>query len=283
MADGLESQTMKRTRMAELSMNETTTFRWSFEEDVAQYAAAGIRAIGVWRNKLSDCGSEKARDLLNQKGLKVSHLFWAGGFTGSDGRTHRESIDDAAEAVRTAAELDCRTLMICSGPRAGHTYNHARRLVQGALVELAPQAGKLDVTLAIEPMHPGCAEQWTFLTTLEDTLELLESVGSPHVKMVLDTYHLGQERGLVDRLAGVVPQIAMVQLGDARQPPDGEQNRCRLGEGVVPLAAIVAALKAGGYNGYYDVELLGEELETADYPSLLQHAKEAFKTLISRE
>ena len=35
--------------MAELSMNETTTFRWSFEEDVAHYAAAGIPAIGVWR------------------------------------------------------------------------------------------------------------------------------------------------------------------------------------------------------------------------------------------
>ena len=63
-----------------------------------------------------------------------------------------------------------------------------------------------------------------------------------------------------------MPHVAIVQLGDARRPPDGEQNRCRLGEGVVPLAEIVAALKAGGYDGYYDVELLGEEMETADYP-----------------
>ena len=124
--------------MAELSMNETTTFRWSFEEDVAQYAAAGIPAIGVWRQKLSDCGLSKARELLRRSGLKVSHLFWAGGFTGSDGRSYRESVDDAAEAVRTAAELDCRTLVVCSGPRAGHTYNHARRLVQGALTRVGP-------------------------------------------------------------------------------------------------------------------------------------------------
>ena len=266
--------------MAELSMNETTTFRWSFEEDVAQYAAAGIPAIGVWRQKLSDCGLAKARDLLHQSGLKVSHLFWAGGFTGSDDRSHRESVDDAAEAVRTAAELDCRTLVVYSGPRAGHTYNHARRLVQGALVELAPRAGELGVTLAIEPMHPGCADQWTFLTALDDTLELLEEIGSPQVKMVLDTYHLGQESGLVDRLTTLVPQVAIVQLGDARRPPQGEQNRCRLGEGVVPLAEIAAALKAGGYNGYYDVELLGEEIEAIDYPSLLEHAKEAFRTLV---
>jgi sugar phosphate isomerase/epimerase len=266
--------------MAELSVSETTTFRWSFEEDMARYAAAGIPAIGIWRHKLSDCGLSRAGELLQRSRLKVSHLFWAGGFTGSDGRSYRESIDDAAEAVRNAAELDCRTLVVYSGPRAGHTYSHARRLVHGALSELAPQARELGVTLAIEPMHPGCADQWTFLTTLDDTLDFLAAVASPQVKMVLDTYHLGQESGLLGRLAAILPQVAIVQLGDARRPPVGEQNRCRLGEGVVPLAEIVAGLKAGGYSGYYDVELLGEELEVADYPSLLQHAKEAFEVLV---
>jgi len=266
--------------MAELSISETTTFRWSFEEDVTQYAAAGIPAIGVWRHKLSDCGQPKALDLLGGGRLKVSHLSWAGGFTGSDGRTHRESIEDAAEAIRTAAEFDCRTLVVYTGPRAGHTLNHARRLLQTALAELTPLAAALDVTLAFEPMHPGCAAEWTFLTSLDDTLELLQAVGSPQVKMVFDTYHLGLQDGLADRVSAVVPYIAMVQLGDARQPPNGEQNRCRLGDGRVPLPEIVAALKAAGYNGYYDVELLGEEIEAHDYPSLLKHAKEAFAKLV---
>jgi sugar phosphate isomerase/epimerase len=267
--------------MAELSMNEATTFRWSLEEDIVQYAAAGIPAIGVWRQKLSDCGQSKARDLLHQSGIKVSHLFWAGGFTGSDGRSYRESIDDASEAVRTAADLACPTLVVYTGPRAGHTYNHARRLVQGALIELAPQAKELGVSLALEPMHPGCAEQWTFLTSLDDTVDLLESIANPQIKMVLDTYHLGQSGELVERLPAILPHVAIIQLGDARRPPKGEQNRCRLGEGVVPLVEIIAALKAGGYNGYYDVELLGEEIESVDYPSLLQHAKEMFEKLVT--
>ena len=91
--------------MAELSMNETTTFRWSFEEDAANYAAAGIPAIGVWRQKLSDCGRRGPSNCSADSGLKVSHLLWAGGFTGSDGRSYRESVDDAAEALRTAAAL----------------------------------------------------------------------------------------------------------------------------------------------------------------------------------
>jgi sugar phosphate isomerase/epimerase len=266
--------------MAELAINETTTFRWSFEEDVVHYAAARIAAIGVWRQKLSDCGLARARDLLHHSALNVSHLFWAGGFTGSDGRSYRESVDDAVDALRTAADLNCRTLVVCSGPRAGHTFNHARQLVQGALVELAPQAAKLGVTLAIEPMHLGCAAEWTFFTSLDDTLRLLEAIAHPQVKMVLDTYHLGFEVGLAQRIAAILPQVALVQLGDGRRPPHGEQSRCRLGEGVVPLAEIVAALKTAGYDGYYDVELIGEELESADYAALIEHAKEAFQTLV---
>jgi sugar phosphate isomerase/epimerase len=266
--------------MAELSMNETTTFRWSFEEDVAGYAAAGIPAMGVWRQKLSDCGQSRALELLGQSGLKVSHLLWAGGFTGSDGRSYRESVEDAAEALRTAARLKAGSLVVYSGARAGHTHNHARRLIQSALSELVPTAATLGVTLAVEPMHPGCAAECTFLTSIDDVLAVLEAVGGEQVKMVFDTYHLGQDPEVVDRIAEIVPQVAIVQLGDAKGPPEGEQNRCRLGEGIIPLADIVAALRTAGYDGYYDVELLGEEIEAYDYPSLLQHAKQAYEKLV---
>ncbi|MCC6125067.1 MAG: sugar phosphate isomerase/epimerase [Pirellulales bacterium] len=269
--------------MAILSVNETTTFRWSFVEDVVRYAAEGIPAIGVWRQKLSDCGPVKGRKLLDQHRMKVSHLHWAGGFTGSDGRSFRESLDDAFEAIRSAAVLGASTLVVYSGARSGHTHGHARRLLFEALKQLAPEADELGVDLALEPMHPGCAADWTFLTSLDDVLCAIEKVGGRRLKLVLDTYHLGHEANLVERIAQFVPLVAIVQLGDARQPPQGEQNRCRLGEGRLPLKEIVVALKAAGYDGYYDVELLGEELESADYHVLLDHAKQAFSELVMND
>jgi sugar phosphate isomerase/epimerase len=121
------------------------------------------------------------------------------------------------------------------------------------------------------------------LTSLDDTLALLEKIGNPRVKMVLDTYHLGHDPELVKRIPDIVSHVAIVQLGDARQPPAGEQNRCRLGEGTIPLREIVDALKSTGYDGYYDVELLGEEIETFDYQSLLEHAKKAFEELHAQD
>lgn len=113
--------------MALLSMNETTTLRWSFEEDVLAYSAAGIEAIGVWRQKLSDFGEAKGIELLEETGMSVSNLLWAGGFTGNDGRTYRDSVEDAKEAIATAAALGAACLVVNSGGRGGHTANHARR------------------------------------------------------------------------------------------------------------------------------------------------------------
>jgi len=271
--------------MAVISMNETTTFRWSFEEDIFAYANAGIKAMGVWRQKLSDFGEAKGIELLEETGMAVSHLLWAGGFTGTDGRSYKDAVKDAKEAVETAAAMKAGCLVVHGGGRGGHTENHARRLVRGALEELLPTAEELDVVLAIEPMHPGCACGWTFLTNIDDALALLEEIASPRVKIVFDTYQLGFESdsfksGIVERIPEIAPHLAIVQLGDGRRPPHGDQNRCLLGRGMVPLGPIVEALAAAGYDGYYDVELLGEDIEGIAYAALLEHAKAAFEELL---
>jgi sugar phosphate isomerase/epimerase len=262
--------------MARLSMNEMTTFRWSFDEDVANYAAAGIEAMGVWRRKLSDFGEERGIELLAQQGMSVSNLLWAGGFTGSDGRSFRESVDDALDAIRLAAQMRAHCLVLYSGARAGHTHNHARRLLREAMREIAPVAADYDVTLAMEPMNSSCAAEWTFLTSLDETLQLLDAMECPQVKLALDTYHVGLEPGLVERLGELAPRIAVVHLGDCKETPDAENNRCRLGQGRVPLREIIAALEKAGYQGYFDVELLGEEIEATDYRELIEHSKQAF-------
>ena len=51
-------------------------------------------------------------------------------------------------------------------------------------------------------------------------------------------------------------------------------------DGAVPLAELVAALKAGGYDGDYDVELLGEDVESIDYHQLIDNAKRAYAELV---
>lgn len=266
--------------MARLSMNEMTTYRWSFEEDVHHYRAAGITAIGVWRRKLSDFGEERGIELLKDSGLAVSNLLWAGGFTGSEGHTHRESIDDALETVRLAAEMKAGSLVVYSGARAGHTHNHSRRLLVSALKETASLAGELSVVLALEPMHAACSGECTFLNSLDDALAILDQVESPHVKLSFDTYHMADQPSMIDRAQQLAAagRIAIVHLADGH-PPDEEQRRTRLGSGIVPLPEIVTALKSGGYDGDYDVELFGDDISPDNYESLLCESKKYFASL----
>ena len=44
---------------------------------------------------------------------------------------------------------------------------------------------------------------------------------------------------------------------------------------------IVAALAAGGFDGDYDVELYGEELERLTYDEILAHTRGAFASLMN--
>ncbi len=267
--------------MTLLSMNEITTFRWSFEEDVENYLQAGYRAIGVWRHKLTDCEETRAIDLLDCSGLRVSNLSWAGGFTGGDGCSLAESIDDAAEALRLAAGLQAGCLVIYPGGRNNHIYRHASRLLRLALDELLPLAEEMEVPLAIEPMHPACATAWTFLTDLKDVHLLLEEYSNPHLKLAYDTYHFPFDSRHRKFLTELAPHIGIVHLCDRRVPPNAELERCQLGCGRIPLFDIVSTLQEAGYTGAFDVKLIGQEIESCDYWRLLDHSQQAFAELVN--
>jgi sugar phosphate isomerase/epimerase len=262
--------------MTLLSMNEITTFRWSFDEDVENYQRAGYRAIGVWRQKLIDGDEEQAIDVLVTSGLTVSNVTWAGGFTGSDGRTPAESIEDAYEAVRLAAALSAGCLVLYPGGRNNHTFRHAGRLLRSALDELLPWAEAADVTLAIEPMHPACATDWTFLTDLPSVIALVDEYRSPYLKLAYDTYQFPLSTRQRHLLRGLVPYLGIVHLGDRLSPPNIDQERCPLGHGRLPLGEIVTTLQEGGYCGAFDVKLMGPEIEACDYWTLLEQSQIAF-------
>ena len=266
-----------------MSMNELTTYGWAFEEDVYQYVRSGIPAMGVWRQKLADYGDEAGVRLLVESGIAVSNLFWAGGFTGTDGRSLGETIDDALEAIQLANCMDADCLVFYTGSQGGHTANHSWRLAKDAFVELTQVAEALQVTLAVEPLHSNCAGKWTYMTELEDAQKMIEQVRSEQLKLVFDTFHFGHVD--LPRLEAMADRIALVYLGDRRQTPCSEQNRCLLGEGELPLDELACSLTSGGYDGFFDVKLRGRDVERHTYDHILEHSKgmvEKIEAVVSR-
>ncbi len=267
--------------MPTLSMNEVTTFRWSLEDDVRRYVAAGYEGIGVWRQKVADHGEEQAVDLIAESGLRVTNVGWCGGFTGSDGRSLEESVQDAVHALRLAGALGAGCLVVYPGGRNNHIVSHAERLLRLAVEQLLDFAADVEVVLAIEPMHPACAGDWTFLTELEATVAFLERFNSPFLKLVFDAYHFGHDGTVLANLAELVPHIGVVHLGDRVEPHSLDQSRRPLGEGRLQLAELVRGLLEAGYVGDFDVELIGHAIEPSQYDALLRSSQEFFERVLA--
>ncbi len=253
-------------------MNQLSTCRWSLDEDVHHYAAAGFRHISLWRRKVDDFGIERTAEILADHHLLPAHLSWAGGFTGNNGHGWQDGIEDASRAIRDAAYLQAPTMLVFAGGRNSHTLRHARRLLDSALDGLIGEAAVHEVTLALKPVHPTFVDEWSFLTRLQDAADVVEEFDSPWLKLCVDTYHfagLGLRPALIER---IVPNTAVLQLGDTSTNVTREQYRCQLGEGVVPNRAILDRFITAGYTGAVDVKLFGAAKSSHEYDDLLAGA-----------
>lgn len=263
-----ESEPVLRVSISELSM-----MRWDLATEVEALSSLGFGGVSLWRTKLSDVGVAEARRLLRRRGIRVSSLQWAGGFTGSDGRTFRESVDDAWDAVRTAAALGCGVLVVHPGCRGGHTLGHAHRLLCEAMERLAPAALDRGVRLAIQPFHPASAAGCGFLTRVSTALEWIDRFDHPGVGLALDLWQFGGEPGLVGLLPDLVDRLAVVKLADREGCPAADRERLPPGEGSLPLESLVGTLVARGYRGWCEYEVVGEAVEAGGYRQALESVR----------
>ena len=259
--------------MLQLSVSEFSTYRWSFFQDVIRYSSNGYSSIGVWRTKVEDYGLVEAIDLIHEMEMSVSSVNWAGGFTGSDGRSFVEAIDDAVDAIRLTSSLHANCLVVHPGARNGHTQAHAHRLINTALQQLIPVANDYDVCLAIEPMQMGDAAAWNFLDSFAQCLEIVNRYPVARLGLAIDLFHVGSDADVFEQLPEFFDRIKLVQIADRRKDIRQEDSRCPLGTGVIPLDKWIGRLEQLGYAGPLEVELRGRDMETVGYPDTLRESR----------
>ncbi|MEO1996127.1 MAG: sugar phosphate isomerase/epimerase family protein [Planctomycetaceae bacterium] len=263
---------------AQLSISQITSYHWSLPETVTALQRLGIPGIGLWRPRVADFGEERTVELLTDSNVRATSVAWAGGFTGSTGLSFNEAVEDACEAIQLAAKCQASCVHIACGGRRGHTVNHARRLVIDALRRLGDFAGQRQVTLALRPMPAAYSRQWSFLTELDETLDLLNLCHHPSVKLGLGTCQLVPCSGWLERLREIGGDVASVQLNDTRQQQCREENdHCMIGTGQAPLQHIVSSLRTAGFSGHFEIDLWSETLwKQEDYTPTIQEARRRF-------
>lgn len=157
---------------------------------------------------------------------------------------------------------------VIGAPRVQIAVGHAgyaadRRAMWRTMVDevrfLAQKAEKVDVDVIVEALT---AYESNMIVSCDDLVELLEDVGSPRVKGMLDTVPpMVHGEAMSDYFEKLGERMAYVHFVDA-QP--GTDYHAPYGTGIVPLEACVDMFRRFGYDGWLCVELLTPELRNAE-------------------
>ncbi len=241
-----------------LSLSEISTVDASFAEDVAAYAEAGFDAIGIWEMKLPRDDDANV-ELLARHGLAVANCvptvpsilpLRIPGMEGPEDPAER--IDALCASVRRLARYGPECVLCLTGPAGGRSDGSARALVVEGLARVAAAAREVGVRLGLEPIHPSERETTSFLNSIEGAVSLLDEAGLDDVGIMADTYNLWDD---VDAAAWLRANASRVTGLHVAGPPGDGAGRALPGRAGDRERELVAALRAGGWDGSLDVEI----------------------------
>lgn len=254
-------------RLARLSLNQRTTAEWSLRQALDGAVAAGLPAIGLWREPVQEVGLANAVGLVRDSGLRVSSLCRGGFFTVEDEEQRRRAHDENLRALDEAAALGAPTLVLVPGglPAGSRDLVGARTRAAEAIARLAPEARARGVVLGIEPMNPIYAADRGVVSTLAQALRIAHDFALDEVGVVVDTFHLWWEPDVLQTVRSAGGRIVSYQVCDwiTPLPADTLLSRGMMGDGHIDFEAFTRAVAAAGYRGDVEVEIFNADVWSA--------------------
>ena len=265
--------------VSRLSFNQITSDRLRLPEVVDACARHGVPYVGLWRAKIADVGLDAAVRCVRDAGVRVSSVCRGGMFPAATREERQRRIDDNRRAIDEAAALGAPVLVLVCGPAAPPAYDivAAREMVADGIAAIVDYAGQRDVRLGIEPLHPAFAAERSCITTLCEARLLAERFASERVGVIADVYHIWWDPELYAELACVAPRLLGFHVNDWLVPvTDVLMNRGMMGDGVIELRRIRAAVDRTGYAGPIEVEIFNERIWNMPLDELLSVTKERY-------
>jgi sugar phosphate isomerase/epimerase len=245
---------------AGLSINlATVRQQWNLREAADACRRHGIAAIDPWRDQVAAAGIGEAVRAIKDNGLAVSGYCRGGMFPAADAAGRQAAIDDNKRAIDEAAALGAACLVLVVGglPQGSRDIHAARRMVADGIAAILPHARANKMPLAIEPLHPMYAGDRACVNTLAHALDLCDALGDG-VGVAIDTYHVWWDSALEAQIAraGAGNRILAHHICDWLVPTrDLLLDRGMMGDGVIDLPRVRAAVEKAGYTGFVEVEI----------------------------
>lgn len=269
-----------------LGFHGATTMSSSLEKDIEISALAGFSGLEVWAEKVDRYLTSHTLDELNA--LFTTHgieplALDALVFIGFRGQEFPLVQQQCWEMCTLAQAIGCPTIAVVPSPLPHHevAWEEVVQEYVAVLRDLGGIAGSLGVKLAFEALGFG----WASVRTPRGAWEIVQKTNLDNIGLAFDAAHFYAGGGLLDELDAInADKIFAFHLDDVEDLPKEaitDSSRILPGEGVIPLDAICAKLKAIGYDGHCSIELFRPEYWEQDPLDVARSARAATVRVLS--
>jgi len=264
-----------------LSVNCLSSFQQPLAADIALWHDLGVEHVALILPKIEEIGWDAARDMVTTAGLRVSTIF---------GPTYRRLDADRSlgwwdadqtgtvDTVEFAATIGAASVYVCSGAAPSLTWDEAADAFCEMVAPAVALGNELSVPLLLEPTNPLRADI-SFIFWQRDAIDLARRAGT---KVMLDFQSCWYERGLERVVRENIELVGLAQLSDYVIGTAETGNRVPPGDGDIPLERLVAMALDAGFEGVFDLEVMGPRVEEEGYPSSVRRSVEQASELLDR-
>ncbi|MFD1800941.1 sugar phosphate isomerase/epimerase family protein [Mixta tenebrionis] len=226
---------------------------------------AGFDRVEIWQRNVESAagGAAAVREQARQLGLGFINCQVLSDFAGAPLAIRDEKRRQAQQFFQLAQAIGCDTVQAPACTRADCQAD----LIDEDLRWLSAEAARRQLRIMYEPMAWSAVDN-----RLEAIWRRLERLALPNVGLVVDLFHItacGDDASVLDAIP--MEQIYEVQLCDtveAVTPGDRQHlietarhRRLLPGDGNLPVAEFVSALKRKGYHGPVGIEVFNDRLQ----------------------
>jgi sugar phosphate isomerase/epimerase len=243
------------------------TYPWPLSDELALWDELGVRRVGLVNVKVDAHGREKAMAAFRERGLTATTII-TGNFDLSAPETWDATRTTINDTLDLAAELG--GCVYCTpGRRDGRSFDALTAALADAIAPCVEHASSLAVPLAIEP---SLRTDQSFVHTLRDGLDVAARAG---ISVIADLGNCWLERDYEGTVRRAGDRIVVVQFADAvwgtvQQPSPG--GRAVPGDGDLDIAAFFRAALDAGYEGPFELEMVGPLVDAEGHEAALRRA-----------